>query len=128
MTTCFVTLLFLCQILVSYDKPLNRGPKEKQISVANILEPEVCLQMKHDYLQNKINTLYLELLLTDSLIENQNLNKNPRSLKRRRKPQIRRQLPKRLDGRAEERLSQLTRRQYRRRGNRGDLVPFPRVG
>ena len=127
MTNCCVTVLFVCQIFVSYEKPLNRRPKGKHISGGNILEPEVTLQMRHDYLQHKINTLYLESLLVDSLIENQNSNEKLISLKRR-KPQLRRQPSKRLDGQAEANLSQVTRRQYRRRGNRGDLVPFPRVG
>ena len=127
MTNCFATFLFICQIYVSYEKPLNRGPKGKHISGGNILEPEVSLEMRQDYLQNKINTLYLESLLVDSLIENQNSNRNARGLNRKKK-QLRRQSSKRLDGRAEDHLSQLTRRQYRRRGNRGDLVPFPRVG
>ena len=125
MTNCFATFLFICQIYVSYEKPLNRGPKGKHISGGNILEPEASLEMRQDYLQNKINTLYLESLLVDSLIENQNSNR--RGLNRKKK-QLRRQPSKRLDGRAEDHLSQLTRRQYRRRGNRGDLVPFPRVG
>ena len=81
--------------------------------------------MRQAYLQNKINTLYLESLLLDSLIENQNSNRKGLN---RKKKQLRRQSSKRLDGRAEDHLSQLTRRQDRRRGNRGDLVPFPRVG
>ena len=76
MTNCFVTFLFICQIYVSYEKPLNRGPKGKHISGGNILEPEVSLEMRQDYLQNKINTLYLEPLLVDSLIENQNSKRN----------------------------------------------------
>ena len=126
MKTCFVTFLFISHVYVSYQKPLNRRPKGKQITRNNILEPEVNLQIQQNYLENKINTLILESLIIDTLIKNQDSSRNRRSLRSRRN--LRRQPSNTLDGQAEDYILQLNRKQYRRRGNRGDLVPFPRVG
>merc|ERR1712079_34814 len=127
MNNWITTFLLLCQIFISNPKPVSRRTRGKQISADNISEPEAALQMRHDYLENKINTLVLESILIDSLLENQNSNLKLQS-PRRRKLQLRRQSSRELDVHSELYMSKLLRRQYRRRGNRGDLVPFPRVG
>ena len=122
MRNCFATFLLLCQIFLSSQKPLTRRAKRKEMRESDISSPEASLQIRHDFLENKINTLVLESMIVDSLLENQNSNRNTRSLKRR-KHQLRRSVS------TNDHDHYLSRpRQYRRRGNRGDLVPFPRVG
>eukprot|EP00092_Neocalanus_flemingeri_P055930 GFUD01066235.1.p1 GENE.GFUD01066235.1~~GFUD01066235.1.p1 ORF type:complete len:121 (+),score=12.96 GFUD01066235.1:52-414(+) len=116
----FSTMFFICQFYISYQRSLNRQPAGKHI---NILEPEANLQIEQMYLENRINTLFLESLLVKSLIKES--SRKRRSL-RSRNP--RRKSSDTLDVQTEDNISKLTRKQHRRRGNKGDLVPFPRVG
>eukprot|EP00092_Neocalanus_flemingeri_P000817 GFUD01000870.1.p1 GENE.GFUD01000870.1~~GFUD01000870.1.p1 ORF type:complete len:120 (+),score=12.34 GFUD01000870.1:54-413(+) len=115
----FSTMFFICQFYISYQRSLNRQPAGKHI---NILEPEANLQIEQIYLENKINTLFLESLLVKSLIKES--SRKRRSLRNRN---LRRQSSNTLDVQTED-IFKLTRKQHRRRGNKGDLVPFPRVG
>ena len=129
MKNYFSTFLFIFQVCISHQNILNRRPKGKHISRSNILQPEANLQTEQIYLQNKINTLILESLLVNSLTKIQDPSSKSKRFRNRRR-NVRRQPSKTLDGQTEDYedyILKLTRK-HRRRGNRGDLVPFPRVG
>ena len=121
-----MTILLFSQVPLSFSNPLSRQPKGKEVSSrSSFPEPEeVDLQIQRLFLEKKINILELETLLFDSFLGE---NKLSQKHQRFRKRKIRRQSHK-FDGVSNDFLLGSNKRQFRRRGNKGDLVPFPRVG
>merc|ERR1711915_585354 len=103
----------------------SRQPKRKEVSSRSKFPEleEVNLQTQRLFLEKKINILELETLLIHSLLGEDKLSqKNRRSGKRNNRRQS-----NKFDGVSNEFLLGINKRKFRRHGNRGDLVPFPRV-
>ena len=125
MEHCVLTFLIFSQVHLSLTNPLNRQLKGKNINRSNFPEQEeVNLQTQRLFLEKKMNTLELESLLIDSLIGEDKLSQKHQRFRKRK---IRRQSHK-FDGVSNDFLLGSNKRQFRRHGNKGDLVPFPRVG